>query len=155
MLDDKVSELKTGTLRWRRNGAELLTRHWRGFTLALGKSVPLTRSRTFLSSIRKRPRPSFSLPRGESAGASQSPTSLSGIGKTQSPAFLSFISKTPWRRALRLASIALARILLGIGAAALIGLYAAGVYASFVLAQETFSGDWQTIHASRPKTVAA
>ena len=96
--------------------------------------------------MNKRPWRGLSLPFGESAWPAQSPTLLSGIGKTQSPAFLSFIGKTPWRRAWRRASIALARILVAIGAAALIGLYAAGVYACFVLAQETFSGDWQTIH---------
>lgn len=64
----------------------------------------------------------------------------------RSPTFLSFIGKTPWRRAWRLVRAALARILIAIGGIALIGLYAAGGYACFVLAQETFSGDWQTIH---------
>jgi hypothetical protein len=130
--DDKVSQLKTGTLRWRRNGADLLARHWRGFSLALGKSVPLARSRTFLSAMSKRPWRGFSLPLGKSLWPSAALPSTIGI--------------TQWRAAWPHASIAIQRILLAIGAGALIGLYAAGVYACFVLAQETFSGDWQTIH---------
>ena len=141
-----MSQLKTGTLRWRRSGAELLTRRWRGFSLALGKSVPLTRSRTFLSAISKKPWRGFSLPLGKSPWPIRSPTLLSGIGKTRSPTFFSVIGNTPWHRAWRLASIALQRILVAIVGIAIVSLYCAGVYACSVLAQETFSGDWQAIH---------
>jgi hypothetical protein len=120
LQNDKISQLKTGTLRWRRNGAELLARHWRG--LSAGAELLARHSRGFSAALGKRARPD------------QSPISFSAIGGT------------PWRGAARLAWVALQRMLLAVIGIALLGLYAAGVYACFVLAQETFSGDWQTIH---------
>ena len=118
MPNDKVSQLKAGTLRWRQKGVEHSARLWRGFSVALGKGDLPTRSRTLLAAI----------------------------GKPRPRALLSAISKAPWREAWRPASLALDYILLAAAGIALIGLYGFGAYGAFVLAHETFSGDWQTIH---------
>ena len=76
----------------------------------------------------------------------RSRTWLAAIGKPRSPTSPSAIGETPWHEAWRPVSLALGYILLVAAGLALAGLYGFGVYGALVLGQETFSGDWQTIH---------